>query len=681
MSDSLHEEFITEVNDIQSAVYDEREQSLQERRFVSIPGAQWEDEWGDQFENKPKPEVNKILLSLIRIYNEYRNNRITADFISKKGEKGDELADTLDGLYRADKEDSNAQEAEDNAFDEGTAGGFGALRLRAIYEDEEDEDSDYQRIAWEAITDADKRVFFDLGAKRQDKSDAKRCYVLTPLTKRDYEEEYGEEPQASLNPMIDQSYFDWVSEDVFYVAEVYKVEQTKKTIFVYRLLNGDEKKFTDQDFGKDEGLRDRLEATGAELIREKKVKRQRVHKYVIDGNKILEDCGFIAGPNIPIIPFYGKRWFIDGIERFMGHVRPSMDVQRIKNTQYSKLVEFSSMSSFEKPIFTPEQIGPHGEMWARDNIDNYSHLFVEPIVGLDGSEIPAGPLGYTKLSQLPQAVVALMQFAETDMQDILGNQANGEKIVSNVSEGAVERIQDALGMQTYIYISNFAKMEKRTAEVWLGMSKELLVEDSREMKTIGSQKEVGNITINRLIKDEDSGETRRENDISNANHDISITIGPSSSSRRKSMMTDFKDMMAITQDPQDLKVLSALTMMNMEGEGISEANDYYRQQLVQMGVVKPTEDEAKELAEAAQNQPPDPNTTLANALAEEAQGKAQKSKADTVLSLAKAEETKAKTAETLAGIDREGRKEIIETVNALQEGTAQPQQMGAIDGG
>ena len=38
----------------QCAVADERQQCLEDRRFYSIAGAQWEGKLGEQFENKPK---------------------------------------------------------------------------------------------------------------------------------------------------------------------------------------------------------------------------------------------------------------------------------------------------------------------------------------------------------------------------------------------------------------------------------------------------------------------------------------------------------------------------------------------------------------------------------------------------------------------------------------------------
>ena len=113
---NIHAEAMAQFDDIQSALRDERLQCLQDRRFYSICGAQWEGPLGEQFENRPKFEVNKIHLAVIRIINEYRNNRIAVDFISKDGAQDDDLANTCNGLFRADEQDSVAEEAYDNAL-------------------------------------------------------------------------------------------------------------------------------------------------------------------------------------------------------------------------------------------------------------------------------------------------------------------------------------------------------------------------------------------------------------------------------------------------------------------------------------------------------------------------------------------------------------------------------------
>ena len=664
---SIHEEAVNEFDKIQTALRDERLQCLQDRRFYSVAGAQWEGPLGQQFENKPRLEVNKIHLAVIRIINEYRNNRITVNFISKEGEEYDKLADTCAKLYRADEQDSVAEEAYDNAFEEAVGGGFGAWRLRAEYENEEDEDDERQRIRIEPIFDADSSVFFDLNAKRQDKADAKHAFVLTSMTYDAYKAEWGEDP-ASVHKQIFQRMFDWLTPDVVYIAEYYKVEEKTETLHVYRGLDGTERKVRDSEFENDETLEETLEATGFRLARQKKLKTRRIHKYIINGARVLEDCGYIAGKCIPIVPVYGKRWFVDNVERCMGHVRLAKDPQRLKNMQLSKLAEISAVSSVEKPIFTPEQIGGHQVMWAEDNIKNYPYLLINQLTDLNGNPVAIGPQAYTRSPQIPPAMAALLQLTEQDMQDVLGNQQAAEQIQPNISGKAIELIQNKLDMQTFIYMSNMAKAVKRCGEIWLSMAKDVLVEPGRKMKGIGEQSEVEYIELSKPMMNAETGEIESENDLSEADMDVAVEVGPSTASRRSSTVRALTNMLAITQDPETQQVLGAMIMMNMEGEGVTDVRDYFRKKLLRLGVLTPTDEEAQELMQEAQNTPPDPNAVFLEASAQEAQAKAGLAKANTLLTVAKSKESEAKTVETLANVDIADRDQLLRTVQALSEG-------------
>jgi hypothetical protein len=69
-----------------------------------------------------------------------------------------------------------------------------------------------------------------------------------------------------------------------------------------------------------------------------------------------------------------------------------------------------------------------------------------------------------------------------------------------------------------------------------------------------------------------------------------------------------------------------------------------------MGVLKPTELEQQELIQELQNQPPDPQAQYLEAASEQALAQATKNRTDTILTLAKAEEVRAKTAETLSKV-------------------------------
>lgn len=646
---NLHSEALEQFDEVQTALRDERLQCLQDRRFYSLAGSQWEGPLADQFENKPRFEVNKIHLSVIRIINEYRNNRITVDFVSKDGVENDKLAEVCDGLYRSDENDSVANEAYDNAFEEAVGGGYGAWRLRAVYEDEENDEDDRQRIRIEPIFDADSSVFFDLGAKRQDKSDAKYCFVVTSMTRQAYKDTWGDDP-TDWPKIIHQYEFDWCTPDVVYVAEYYKVEEKSETIRIFQAIDGSEERYSQADFEQDETLEETLSAVGSREIRQKRVKRKKVRKYIMSGGRVLEDAGYIAGKCIPIVAVFGKRWFVDNIERCMGHVRLAKDAQRLKNMQLSKLGEISALSSIEKPILTPEQVAGHQMMWAEDNLKDYPYLLVNPITGPNGEQIIGGPVAYTKSAAIPPAMAALLQITEQDMQEILGNPQGADKMVSNISGKAVEMIQARVDMQTFIYLSNFAKGMKRCGEIWLSMARDVYTESKRKMKTLTASGETDSVELMQPSIDQETGEMVLANDLSSATFDVNVDVGPSSSSKKAATVRALTGMMQITQDPETLQVLGGMAMMNMEGEGISDANAYYRKKLLRMGVIKPTDKEAEEMQAEMQGQPQDPQTMYLQAAAEEASAKAAKARADTVETIASAELKNAQTMQTFAKI-------------------------------
>jgi hypothetical protein len=539
--------------------------------------------------------------------------------------------------------------------------------LRTVYEDEYDEDNDYQRIRLEPIYDADSTVFFDLDAKRQDKSDARVCYVLTAMTRDAYIAEWNDDP-SSWPKEIHQYEFDWATPDMVYVAEFYRVEEASELIRIFQNIDGEEERYSERDFADDEELETMLDAIGTIEVRQKRVKRRKVHKYIMSGSGILEDAGYIAGAEIPIVPVYGKRWFIDNIERCMGHVRMAKDAQRLKNMQLSKLGEISALSTVEKPLFAPEQVAGFEMMWAEDNLKNYPYLLLNTVTDANGNESLAGPIGYTRPPAIPPALAGLLQITEQDISDLLGNQEAGEQITSNISGKAVELIQTRLDMQTFIYMSNMAKAIKRCGEIWLSMARETMVEPGRKMKGIGLQGEMSSLELGKPIMNQDTGEIEYQNDLSNAKFDVTVDVGPSSSSKRSATVRALMGMMQITPDPETQQVLGAMAMMNMEGEGLSEVQDFFRKKLIRMGAIEPTDEEQEALsAELAQLQSqPDPQSMYLEAEAAKAQAQAQKALADTEYTMARTEETRADTIETLAGIERKERENVLDTAEQLQ---------------
>jgi hypothetical protein len=669
----LHAEALQEFKAIYDVQWEQRIQARDDRRFYSIAGAQWEGRIGEAYANRPKLEVNKVLQSVNRIGNEYKNNRISVDFIAGGKVQDEDLAKLCDDLYRADEERSNAQEAYDTAFEEGIGGGFGAWRLCAEYEDEYDEENEHQVIEFEPIPDADIRVFFDLDAKRQDKADARRCFVLVPMTRSRFEEEYGEgETGWPVDQLVTDTWIDVSAPDVVFACEYYMTKEGRELVHTYRAIDGTEARVTQDELDRDPSREERMDASGYLKVGERKVKRKEVHKYILGGSGVLEDCGVIAGGNIPIIPFYGRRWYVDNVERFMGHVRPARDAQVLKNMQISKLADLAARSSIEKPIFSREQTAGYDHIWANDVVNDYPYMPINFLTDVSGNPIPAGPVGYTKPPMVAPAMAALLQISETDIQEILGNQNGGDELVSNVSGAAIELVQQRIDMGAFVYLDNFAKAMKRCGVVWLGMARELLVEEGRTLRTLGRQGQRGEVEVARPVLDGDTGDVFYENDLTQARFPVTVDIGPATEAKRNAAVRALSQLAAIAQNPEDARLAWHATFRLLDIEGTDDAREWSRKILVQMGAEPPNEEEQKALQDQAQKaQEPDEQQLLMIAGAKELEAKATKELADAEYTAARTQETIAKTTETLAGIDQRER-EIAN--QAAQSIFGQPQQ-------
>jgi hypothetical protein len=167
--------------------------------------------------------------------------------------------------------------------------------------------------------------------------------------------------------------------------------------------------------------------------------------------------------------------------------------------------------------------------------------------------------------------------------------------------------------------------------------------------------------------DPETGAVVMENDLSNATFDVVSEVGPSSSSKRAATVRALTGMLQITTDPETAQVLTAMAMMNMEGEGVGDANAYFRKKLLRMGVVQPTDKEAEELMAEMQGKPQDPNAMYLQAAAENEMAKAAKARADTVETVASAELKRAQTLETLGKVEETAQGMAMTNAQAVQE--------------
>ena len=646
--DAVLDRALSRFDEISLAQQEVRAQSLAARRFVTIPGAQWDDEFGDERENAVRLEINKVGRGVEKIERDYRENRIIPDF-RPDGKMADQgTADTLDGLHRADSYRFKSQQARDNAVFEAISGGFGAYRLTTEWDDEQDKDNDHLRINPAAlITDADQSVYFDLDAKLYDKADARFAFIRVTKTRAAFESEFeGAVCDWPDNRRVWQA--DWYLPETVAVAEYFEREDVSDTLHVLTFdLSGEEKRLWASELEKGELAEFRKDGW---KVKSQRRKRCRVHKYILSGAEVLEDCGLIPGERIPIVPVYGKRYFVDGIERWKGHVQDKMDPQRLYNVMVSSLAELDSQAQREVPIFAAEQMdNALAQQWAEANNKRYPYLLVNPLRNeATGEIISAGPVGMLTPPQVPPAKAALLQIANNDILEDMEDGA--DQVKANTSAEAMDIAATRIDAKSGIYLDNIRQSVQCEGEIYFGMVREVYSEEGREIETMSEDGGDGMATLKQLVSEEDGG-GKIVNDFTKARYKVIVSVSEATATRRDKTVRAMLNMAGVAQTAGDMETAQAAILtagMNMDGEGIDDFQKFLRGKALQIGLVQPNEEEKRAADEASkQPAPPDPMAELASAQAQDFLASAAKKTAEIPL-------TKAKTIETLAKADAAG---------------------------
>lgn len=586
-----------------------RELALAARRFADIPGAMWDGAAGDQFGESVKLEFPKLRRSLRKLENDFRQNRIVPDFRPAGGDSDNETANTLDGLHRADSYKFKAQQARDNARSEAGKGGFGAYRLTNEWADPLDKDSDEQRInPASLIADADQCVFWDPNSKLYDKSDAKYCFVLVGIDPETFKEEYPEATHASWPEGVTRPYdYTWFRPETIITPEYYEIEDKDEWVLIFTQdTSGEEERHWQKDLTAEDitDLKDR-----GFKMRKRKAKRQRCHKYVLSGAEVLEDRGYIAGGMIPIVPMYGNRAWVDGVEWFWGIVQPNMDTVRVFNALMSNLYEINTLAPYERPIFAAEQMPQNlADMWARGNIDRHPYALVNPLLDPStGQIVSAGPIGKVEPPTIGAALATMLQLVSAEAAD---DDQDPDEVKANVSADAMDIAAARVDAKSGVYLDNGRQTTQREGEIYLAMACEVYVEPGRKVETMTEDGDDGEATLHEDYSDK--GELKVRNNFATGRYKVIADVTEATVTRRDrtvKQMLNVANACVAAQDMEGAQAAIGVATLNMDGEGLEEGyRDWQRARGIKIGYVKRNEDEQKEFEEQEQNaaQQPDP---------------------------------------------------------------------------
>ena len=652
----IHREAVERFDAARNTVIEQRSRQNEDMRMLYVEGGQWEGSLfngvniNEAFEGKPRFEINKLRKEHSRIKSEFRTNRVNVRFLPK-GSDDEGMADSWNGLWRTAYEETDGQEAFDNAFDWASGCGFGCFKMSLVQEDEDDPESDV-KVAVEPVYDPVKSAWFDPNSKKYDKSDAMYAFEIVGITYDRYNELFNPDGNETLTPtsfkhgikLLNYDYdYDWYGPDYVYVANYYKrVIKKKKYVIMENPLLKDR---VEMPVTSKEAVQNAIDEGYIE-VRTYSKKEMVCEHYIVDGINVIEKEDNIPGGAIPLIPVYGHRTFIDDIERADGLVSPAKDAQRLYNMQASVLADVASHTTDNTPILDPEEVRGLEPHWQNRHINRAAYLPKYMLKDEEGRQIPK-PTEYLQNPDVPPALAAMMDLMGAEIRSMLGEEA--ERLPANTSAEAIAQIADRVDMQSYLYISNFAKSIKRAAKVFYLMNREISI-DEREFRLTDNDGSQSVVEFNKPNVDELGNDTI-ENDIKSGSFDVAVEVGPTFSSKRESTISTLNGLLPnLTPDNPYYVPVMSMYIENLDGENLQQLKEFNRNIQLQNGLVQPkTEKEEQMLQQMAlQAQQPDPNAEAQRAFLESEALKntsqAQKDKAQAFKTQADATRSLAETA-------------------------------------
>ena len=576
-----------------------------------------------------------------QIMADLRANPVQVNFVPKD-EAREDGADILDGLYLTDDRANTSLEAYDNATGEAVVCGVGAWELYTEYASNRAGDMN-QIIRRKPVYEANNNCFWDPNAKRLDKSDAMYVSILeayspggyadlcAELSGEEYDDKDDHETPASF-AMPEQSYvFPWVSgdNDLIYVACFYHRKKVKDVVITMLDPLGNPLKLRKSDLV---DVMDDLLADGYVIESEKEIKRWEVRKYLASGEKILngeegsdgERMGeVIPGENIPVVPTYGERAFVEGEEHYEGITRLAKDPQRLRNFQLSYLADIVSRSPRPKPIFQPAQIQGFEFMYERAGADNNYPYYLQNATDANGAPLPIGPIAVMPEQTVPSALLAMVDLSRQAVEDVANPGVPQDIADPDLSGKAVNALQNRLDQQSIVYQQNLKHAKRRDAEIYASMAVEVYDAPRQVTLTLpdGTTKKE---QIMQIVQDRQTGSVVALNDLTNTEYDVYADIGPSYASKKEQTIDQLTQMAgtmaALDPNMAKLLTLQALTLIN--GIDMDNIRQYARKQLIQQGIIEPDTDEEKAMMEAMRNAPQKPDAAMLLAQAEILKGQA-----------------------------------------------------------
>ncbi len=575
---------------------EQRELSVKESIAVNEEAGFWDDDAETKRANRPRYSIDRISSGLDQVVGDQRQNRMGIK-IEPESEGEETIAKILTGRIRSIEQINSAQNSYDNAFRESLEGGYGGWRILTEFENETSFD---QRIVIKPILSAASALYFSAESTHYTKSDALEAWVISWLPISTFKSVYPNASPSNFGPdlPINSAYRSWYTGEKIRVAE-YWYKKSKK-INIGLMSDG-----RVIDLKEEKQVLDELLEQGVELIKERETETFSVEMCHMSGSEFLTAPELWAGKYIPLVPLYGKQATVDGKNYTRGMIRKAKDPQRIYNYAISSAIEATALTPKDPIWMTTAQMAGHERSLKSFPTQNSPFMFYTSDPNAPGPPQRGGA------PQLQQSLLQQIEQAASDIYHTTGiepaSMGNSPELKSGKAIIAQQRMGDR---GSYVYTNNLEKSLKYTGEILIDLIPK--IDDTpRTVKTLSLDGQSEQIEINtpqidergQAIIDRQTGEQVIVNDLSKGEYSVVITTGPSFATQRQETVAQLTELASNNEMVSQLALDLIIDNMNLNNG--DEIKARVRKQMIQKGLVKPTEEEIKELG-LDQPQQPDP---------------------------------------------------------------------------
>lgn len=534
--------FRDDAQDYWQEIYD---QGLEDKKFVTIKGAQWE---GDAIvkrkaQGKPTLEINISRAYVQQQINTMRQNRPQAKVVPVDSGADPEVAKVLEGLIKDVEESSNFEDALDTAAANQVHAAVGFYRIVTDYINEK---SFNQEPRFKPVENP-QAVLIDPLSKALDGSDMAKALVCEWVDKDQVIKEYGKDAVDDFETDADSDWSNYTDKTVC-IAEYFYKEQIADTLLLLSDGTIEFKSVLLEQVSEDE-LEQMIET-------ERSTSRTEIKWAKVSGTKVLEK-GVFPGQYIPIFPVYGEVTWVENKRHIFSLVHFAKDPQRLFNYWKSTEAHILQKNQDEMTIVDDRGIAGFDE-WRNPSSAAYLRF---KATDDEGRVIPyptkigaaAPPVGILNASESAKALIPdiLNMHAPQMGQDV--NQQSG------VAIGLLQRQSDTA---QFHFQDNINKTIRHSARVLIGLFP-ILYDTEMVRRIIGADGESELVKLNAQPENQDEQSKAINgvlNDMSLGRFDIRMDTGPSFNTQREQSFTLM--MQLVQSNPSLFNIVADLIIMN-----------------------------------------------------------------------------------------------------------------------